>query len=250
MTWKAFDILMFHSIADGPGPTRIDAPTFRSQMQAIEDCGYQGASLAEATPWLRSEKQPPPRPIVLTFDDGFTDFAETAFPEIHKRGWKATVFLPTGRMGQPASWDTWPGRNLGQVMSWQTVKELAREGIEFAAHGVSHSDLTRLPADAARAEVADSGRQIEDHLGSPVTSFAAPFGRTNAVVKAEVRRRYRAAVGTRMARVNPGSDFFELPRVEMWYFRDMNRWRSYLGGGARGYFMLRQMLRQVRALAG
>jgi hypothetical protein len=95
-------------------------------------------------------------------------------------------------------------------------------------------------------EIIESGQRIEDRLGRPVTSFAAPFGKTNANVNAEIRRHYRAAVGTHLARVKPRSDLFHLPRIEMWYFRELRRWRSYLEGGARGYFLLRQVLRRAR----
>jgi peptidoglycan/xylan/chitin deacetylase (PgdA/CDA1 family) len=249
VNWKTIDILMFHSLTEGPGPTHIGAETFRKQMQAIAECGYHGVPMADLAPWMRGENQPTGKPIVLTFDDGFTDFAEVAFPELHARGWKATVFLPAGKVGQAASWDTWPGRPVGKLMSWRTVEDLADQGIEIGAHGISHSDLTMLPLDVARREIVDSGRRIEDRLGRPVTSFAAPFGKTNANVNAEIRRHYRAAVGTHLARARPSSDLFHLPRIEMWYFRKLRRWRSYLEGGERTYFLLRQVLRRLRALA-
>jgi peptidoglycan/xylan/chitin deacetylase (PgdA/CDA1 family) len=122
--------------------------------------------------------------------------------------------------------------------------------VEIGGHGVSHADLTALPPDAACAEVAEAKQRIEDQIGRPVTSFAAPYGRTNPAVRAAIRRHYRAAVSTELARALPTSDPHHLPRIEMWYFRGQERWRSYLQGGARGYFRLRQVLRQVRALVG
>ena len=91
-------------------------------------------------------------------------------------------------------------------------------------------------------------RCLEDCIGRPVTSFAAPYGRTNPAVRAEIRRHYQAAVGTGLARARPTSDLYDLPRIEMWYFRNPGLWRSHLIGGARGYFLLRQVRRRARAL--
>jgi peptidoglycan/xylan/chitin deacetylase (PgdA/CDA1 family) len=248
MTGSAVDILMYHSISDGPGPTCMAPEKFRRQLEALAEHGYRGVGLAELASWLRGEAQPAGKPIVLTFDDAFTDFAEVAFPELQARGWTATVFLPAGKAGEVAHWDVRPGWPAQRLLSWQALTNLAGLGIEIGAHGVSHTDLTTLPLDIARQEVVDSRRRIEDRIGCPVTSFAAPYGRTTSAIRAEVRRHYQAAVGTDLARARSTSDPYNLPRIEMWYFRDLRRWQSYLEGDARGYFLLRQGLRRMRIL--
>jgi peptidoglycan/xylan/chitin deacetylase (PgdA/CDA1 family) len=250
MTAHAIDILMYHSISEASEPTSIAPDTFRRQMDVLAECGYRGSALNELTGWLKGEEFPAGKPIVLTFDDGFTDFADIVFPELQARGWSATVFLPAGKAGGSADWDAQPGRPAQRLMSWAVAAELARQGIEIGAHGVSHADLTALSPDVARQEVVESRQRIEEQIGHPVTSFAAPYGRTNPMVRAAIRRHYQAAVGTKLARATQTSDPHNLPRIEMWYFRDARRWRSYLEGGARGYFLLRQMLRRARALVG
>jgi peptidoglycan/xylan/chitin deacetylase (PgdA/CDA1 family) len=187
--------------------------------------------------------------VVLTFDDGFEDFAAVAAPELTARHWPATVFLPAGKAGGSADWEAAGGTRGRPLMSWATVRDLARCGIEFGAHGISHTDLTTLSPDAARAEVVGSKQRIEDTVGRPVISFAAPYGRTNPAIRAEVRRHFRAAVGTTLAEARPASDPYDLPRLEMWYFRRPRRWRAYLEG-SRGYLRVRQVLRRARTLAG
>jgi len=248
MSERSIDILMYHSISDGPGPTCITPETFRHQMETLADLGYRGVALTELAGWLRGEGRPAGKPVVLTFDDGFTDFADVVFPLLDARGWTATVFLPTAKVGGKADWDAGTGRPARPLMSWPAVTELAGLGVEMAAHGVSHADLTALPLDVARQEVAESRSRIEDRIGRPVTSFAAPYGRTNPAIRAEIRSHYRAAVSTELAQARSTSDPYHLPRIEMWYFRALPRWHSYLAGGARGYFLLRQALRRMRAL--
>jgi peptidoglycan/xylan/chitin deacetylase (PgdA/CDA1 family) len=246
MPAQAIGILMYHSLSAGAAPVCIAPETFREQLAALAECGYRTVSLAHVAGWLRGESELSERSVVLTFDDGFDDFATVAFPELHARGWTATVFLPSGKVGGAADWEA---NAPGRLMSWPTVAELARAGIDFGAHTVSHADLTALPPAVAHEEIVGSKRQIEDQLGRPVTSFAAPYGRTTRAVRAEIGRHYAAAVSTRLARVRPASDPHDLPRIEMWYFRNPRRWRAYLQGSARAYFNLRRVLRGLRTLA-
>jgi hypothetical protein len=98
-------------------------------------------------------------------------------------------------------------------------------------------------------EIADSKRMIVDYAGCRGTSFAPPYGRLNAALCSEVSKHYGASAGTAIARAQLTSNLYNLPRIEMWYFRSERRWRAYLGGEARGYFLLRQMLRKARTLA-
>jgi peptidoglycan/xylan/chitin deacetylase (PgdA/CDA1 family) len=240
---------MYHSISDGPGPTCIAPEVFRRQMAALEASGYRVVALGEARSWMRGETELPERAVVLTFDDGFLDFATDAFPELNRRGWPATVFLPVGHLGGTNQWE--PARKGSaprRIMDWSTVKELAASGIAFGAHGVTHRDLTRLGGQELIDEVAVPGRLIEEKLAQPAHSFAAPFGRTNARVDGLVRQYYREAVGTALALAHRGSDPYAIPRIEMWYFRDGGRWRALLQGDAGNYLLVRRILRRVRGM--
>jgi peptidoglycan/xylan/chitin deacetylase (PgdA/CDA1 family) len=244
------NILMYHSISEGTEPTCIPPSTFRQQLTALADLGYHAVSLADCAAWIRGTGQLPERPVVITFDDGYDDFAEMAFPEIAARGWTATVFLPARKIGGVDDWNMDAGRSSARrLMTWKTAAALARMGITFGGHGLNHTELTLLSRQAMCEEIVQCKRLIEDHTGYPVTSFAAPYGRTNRAVRAEIRQHYLEAVGTDLARAQPTSDVYNLPRIEMWYFRDEGRWRAYLQGRSKGYFVLRQALRKIRTTA-
>ncbi len=242
------DILMYHSISNGTGPTCIDPELFRQQMQIMAECGYCGISLSELLVNPKQDRLGPARPIVLTFDDGYLDFGDIVFPELNARGWNATLFVPAGKVGGTDDWDNQSGRSAKSILSWQALADLSRQGIEIGAHGVSHLDLTKLPLNEVQHEVVESRRLIEDRIGRPVVSFAAPFGRTNSAVREVISQHYQVAVGTELGRARPTSNVLNLPRIEMWYFCNLPRWRAYLRGGARGYFMIRQLLRKTKSI--
>ena len=63
---------------------------------------------------------------------------------------------------------------------------------------------------------------------------------SNASVRAAIRAQYDSSVGVTLAEAGPGDDRFDLPRIEMFYFRDMRRWRAHLAGTGRGYLRARR----------
>ena len=242
------NVLMYHSISDAPGPTSIPPAVFRGQMDMLAACGYRAVPLSDLGEWIAGGPGLPPRSVVITFDDGFTDFAEHAAPVLKARGWTATVFLPTGKLGGP---EDWKGANTPPraLMSWDQVRRLAADGVEFGGHSVTHPDLTGLgPADLER-EVRQARDDIGRQVGRLPAGFAPPYGASNPAVREEIRKWYATSVGTRLARAGPHGDRYDLPRIEMHYFRDLTRWRAYLEGRAEWYFALRRSLRAVRRFA-
>ncbi|WP_171054662.1 polysaccharide deacetylase family protein [Roseovarius arcticus] len=239
------DILMYHSISDAPGPTSIAPRTFAAQMQALADSKVPVVSLDRLA---NARADVPARSIVITFDDGFVDFADTAWPILRDHGFAPMVYLPSGRMGAPENWAGChaPPRPL---MGWDQIKELAADGVLFGAHSVNHPDLTALDPETLDHEVASSGREIEAQLGVPVRHFAPPYGYSTLTVRHCIARHYATSVGTRLGTVGPGADIYDLPRLEMFYFTDIARWTAHLAGNGGPYLTARRALRSVRQVA-
>lgn len=236
-------VLTYHSVAAGAGPTSMAPESFRMQMSALAAAGFASMTLQDFIDWRAGRTGGDGR-VLITFDDAFQDFRDTAHPILREHGFSAVMFAPTGRLGSPEAWAGAPdpGRAL---MSWSDVEALAGEGVEFGAHGVSHTDLTTLSPEARQNEIEESGEALARRLGHPTLSFAAPYGRVNADVVADLRARYALAFGVRFARVRLADDPHDLPRIEMHYFRDPRRWRDFIAGRD-GYFHARRLLRGAR----
>jgi peptidoglycan/xylan/chitin deacetylase (PgdA/CDA1 family) len=237
------NILMYHSVANGRGPLAVSPETFRRQLDALAVRGFRCVALRDYV-GLLDAGQRIDRVAVLTFDDGYGDFASTVVPEVEERGWSCTVFLPTGLVGSPSGWDP-DGNGKRRLIDWKQASDCSRRGVEIGAHGMTHADLTKLDFEEACRDVDASKRTIEDRVGSAVVSFAAPYGRTTSKLRAHISRSFQSAVGTAMAAATSASDRYDLPRIDMWYFRSTGRWSAYLDG-ARTYFAVRQALRTVR----
>jgi peptidoglycan/xylan/chitin deacetylase (PgdA/CDA1 family) len=238
------NVLMYHSISGAPGPTNISPETFRGQMETLADCGYRTASLGTFKAWHDNAAEDSAKTVVITFDDGFLDFAESAVPILKSNGFTATVFVPSGRMGGTDGWET--SGNRRPLMSWAGARDLTREKIDFGGHSVTHTDLTRLSAEELSHEVRQCREEIEDELGCTPTGFAPPYGRAGQREREEIRKWFQLSFGTVLGRAGRDCDPYNVPRIDMHYFRELNRWHDYLKGRGELYFAARRFMRGVR----
>jgi peptidoglycan/xylan/chitin deacetylase (PgdA/CDA1 family) len=215
-------ILMYHSVADedesGVGPYyRIAIPPalFLQQMTWLHEHGYRTASLASAVERLQASAGTAEKTVVITFDDGYRNFCQHAFPALERFGFTATMFLPTASIGdQPRIF------NKRECMTWGEVRELHQRGITFGSHTVTHPQLHDLQTDRIREEILQSRQTIEDKIGSPIDTFAYPyaFPQTDGLFKAMLRgilaeSGYRLGVGTQIGRARAASDPLFLERL-------------------------------------
>jgi len=220
----ALPILMYHSISRQPaGRTAgyyetVTAPEkFRAQLECLKQMGYRGATLKDALArWNRGcGNSMPPRATALTFDDGYADFHENAWPILQECQFKATVFLPTAFIGeQPRRFENRP------CLNWRQIADLRRQGIEFGSHTVSHPILVELTWPQIEEELSASKKCLEDQLGVPVDYFAYPYAfpqeRPDFVQRfGEVLEQtgYQAAVTTKIGLTWPQDDLRALKRL-------------------------------------
>jgi len=140
--------------------------------------GYRVVKLSD----LVSAAQAGGRCVALTFDDGYRDVHDAAWPILQRYGFQATMFLVSGWMrGEPGL----DGPHA-PLLTLAQVREMARCGVEFGTHGRTHAALVGLPPDQLWAEVAGSREELEQMLGLPITMFAYPYGLYDAPARQAV----------------------------------------------------------------
>jgi peptidoglycan/xylan/chitin deacetylase (PgdA/CDA1 family) len=185
-TTHRLPILMYHRVAtDGPDALaryRVSPQEFEAQLRFLKDQGYTGTTLEE---WraVREVKRPlPGKRVLITFDDGCTDFLDTAWPLLERYGFGATMFLPTDVIGDACRWDAHLGAPA-RVMGWADLRALQKAGVEFGSHTATHPLLTGLSPDEMAREGLRSRAAIAEELGLAVTSIAYPYGGFDRVVE-------------------------------------------------------------------
>jgi peptidoglycan/xylan/chitin deacetylase (PgdA/CDA1 family) len=188
--------LLYHNVgAHRPGTyfgLSVTPRVFERQMAALARHGYTGISGSDWTHAQAGEPLPP-KPVILTFDDGYRDLAQYAFPILEKHGFRATVFVVTDLIGRDDEWLRCDGKSPQALLTADEIRYWAARGIEFGAHSCSHADLTKLSPAALDHEVVGSRRALEALLGKPVRCFAYPYGFYNDEVVTAVRREFDVA---------------------------------------------------------
>jgi peptidoglycan/xylan/chitin deacetylase (PgdA/CDA1 family) len=240
-------ILTYHSISEGRSPLQIAPSLFAEQVRWLHD-NVRVSPLADVVSALVARRPLPERSVVLTFDDGFSDFYASAAPVLRRLNLPATIFVLTGLCGMS---NNWSGQDAGWInqhalLDRQQVAELAQQGFQFGAHGISHPVLSDLPAEEAKHEVADSKAELRDRTGQAVDFFAYPFGRWSPAVRAMVQEHYRGACSTGAGVVQPDADPFALPRVDVHYLRRPAWFRTLFTTRFLTYVAGRRFVRRMR----
>lgn len=148
---------------------------------------------------------------MITFDDGYADLAEHAFPPLLAAGFSAVVFVVTGLIGASNVWDTPLGGHalldVGSIKTWD------KRGIEFAAHTRTHRDLAKLSSEQAQDEAAASRDDLERLLEHPVRAFAYPYGKPDERTRRIVAGLFPIAFTAFEGRNPDGADRSRLART-------------------------------------
>ncbi|OLN32285.1 polysaccharide deacetylase family protein [Desulfosporosinus metallidurans] len=200
---QAVPILYYHSVMLEVGnEIRMPPDQFEAQMAYLKDKGYQSVSLDQLYQAQYRGGTLPPKPFVITFDDGYADNYTTAFPILKKYGFTATIFMVSSYI------------NGEDFMSWPQLKELAANGWDIEGHTVNHPYLSKQDATTVLSELRSSKELLERELERPVEFFAYPYGDYNTPVVLAVRNTgYLMAVTTERGWANHNTDSWHVHRV-------------------------------------
>ena len=152
-------------------------------------------------------------PVVLTFDDGFADFAANAWPLLTDRGLAATLYVTAGDLGGRSEWLASAGVRL-PMLTPREIADLAADGCEIGAHSMTHPHLDCLPHAVAYEEIRHSKDVLEQVLGQAVDTFAYPHGYHSRATKELVMAAgYRSATAVRNALSHADDDRYAIARV-------------------------------------
>jgi peptidoglycan/xylan/chitin deacetylase (PgdA/CDA1 family) len=206
--WKPFTgpvpILEYHVLGqapeDAPYPELYVGRTdFSKQMDWLEEQGYEAVTLEQVEAAWYHGATLPPKPIVLSFDDGYRPQFTFALPELRKHGWAGVLNL----------------KAEGSDLYESNVEAMIGAGWELAAHTIHHLDLTELGPEELTEEVAGSRAILRREYGVPVKDFCYPAGEFNETVIAAVEAAGYVGATTEISGYAEKDAPYELARFEI-----------------------------------
>ncbi len=211
-------IVLYHRIAKtGSDPHRLctDPENFREQLKFLKE-NFHIVPLAQMVRWVREGKLKN-NSLAITFDDGYADNLYNALPILKELNIPATIFATAGSAAE-FYWDEQtPTKDRGRPMTKDELREIAGCNlIEIGAHTITHPKLRKIGIAEQQKEIAESKKSIENIIGTPLLSFAYPFGCLDSFDQNTIRlvkeSGFSHACANIHERVTNRSDIYALPR--------------------------------------
>lgn len=188
-------VLAYDHVIKGNDGVHIDRRLFREHLEALSDQGFTPITLSALADFYESGGPLPPNPLLLTFDHGYLDTYTAVDSLLEQKGWRAAMFIKTGRLEERDTFFLYWDRLQRMIDSglWEIGSNgrISNEPIPIDNHGATGPFLARRMwrEKEGRAETDPElgeriGRDYRSSLeaiasnlkGSRPMAFAAPFG--------------------------------------------------------------------------
>jgi len=221
-------ILIYHRVGAGSGGQMDLSPDAFERQLAWLAATQRLLTLDAAADEIGDVAGPTGPGVVVTFDDGTTDWVDHVLPALERHGLPATFYVSTDFVdrGVPFPAD-------GRPITWSGLSELdSSDLVTVGNHTHRHLLLDRLPPGEIDEELDRSQELLAEHLGELPTHFCYPKAVAGSPAAEDaVRARFRTAVlaGTRPN--DRDADLWRLSRSPV-QPSDGDRWfrRKAMGG--------------------
>ena len=183
-------VLNYHKVSDEFMSLAVAPADFDWQMRYLKEHNYHAITPDELYAALEGNGTLPENPVLITFDDGYQDNYDNAYPILKK----------------------------------YECREMEKNGMTVASHTVDHKSMTDLTNDQLRAELVESKKKAEAELGHEVKYMAYPTGTYNLHIAQLVREAgYKAAFTIKYGGVSRKSNIYALERVPIFHTEQTNK---------------------------
>src|SRR5215472_5235772 len=156
-------VLLYHAVCASPpdwiAPFAVSPQAFAAHMDVVLESGRVPLTVSQYADGLAGRAELPARPVLITVDDGFADFADRALPELAKRNLVSTLYVTTGALDGDHRETVLPAADM---LRHADLPGLEAAGVEIGAHSHTHRQMDLLPERECQAELTRSGTMLAD----------------------------------------------------------------------------------------
>ncbi len=216
-------VLMYHKIPDQPiaSPNKIfvTKKNFEKHLRFFKLRGLKPITFKDYRDFREGKTAAhlfPKKPIILTFDDGYTDNYTNLLPLMEKYGYKGVLYLLGDFEVRYNFWDADYGDHKDEIMSKAQKQVFVAKGWEIGSHTLTHRRLSQLREEEIFYEIAQAKANLEKELQTEIISFAYPYGDLNNIVKTQVRKSgHLFGIATDSGGMHIEDDLLEVFRINM-----------------------------------
>ncbi|HBK86802.1 MAG TPA: polysaccharide deacetylase [Firmicutes bacterium] len=198
---------MYHVIGEDSGSLQelyVSPEVFASQMEYLHTNGYHTITMSELYAHWQEGTPLPPRPIILTFDDGYKSDYELVFPTLRTYGFRAVHFLYVKKVDH------------ANGLTPEEIAELLAAGHEIGNHTYNHIELHTASQQGLVKETEQAKTALEEMLDIQIVSFCYPVGRYNSdAIRAVKESGHKLAVTTEYGYASPEQGLLNLKRIRI-----------------------------------
>lgn len=200
----------------------VTASRFREQMVYLKENGYESITFHDLQAAREGKGMLPEKPVIITFDDGYSCVYEWAFPVLKWLDMKGVLYVIPDVVGVK--------RYSNDHFTWEHIRQMLESGFECGSHSMSHPDLTELSDDDLKYEIEESFSIINDETGVEPVSISYPRSQHNSRVrKTALKAGYKAGVTTTGGLNTLRTNTMTLRRVFPLYNDSMKTFKRMIG---------------------
>lgn len=203
-SYGGIPVLNYHQVNPvEKSPLTVPLDNFAAQIEYLDANGYTTISPEELHDFLVNGTQLPDKPVLITFDDGYADNYEYAYPILKEHNMKASIFLVSDYM-----------ERFDNYLNWKQVYEMSENKLYMGSHTLSHFELTPLTHDELVNQLVGGKLAVEWKSFKFCEFIAYPGGFYNQQVLSEVKKAgYKGGFTVYNDYVRQGDDPYTMNRI-------------------------------------
>jgi len=206
-------ILMYHYVEPWPAGAdelrknlTVRPEDFTAQMEYLHQQGYETVSLYDLVYALTLGRPLPPKPAIVTFDDGYRTLPQYAVPVMERFGYRGTIFVITEFMDN----------GLAAYLTWPEAESLYARGWKIEPHSKSHEQMAGRDRAFQLYQMLGSIQTVAAHIGVQPRFFSYPSGKyDDTTLKLARELNLWGAVTVEFGRTHTIKDLYTLTRVRV-----------------------------------
>ena len=220
-------VLMYHRVVESEDEanrhwSNISAAQLKKHMSLLYKWGFTPITFRDYLLYDKGEISLPKKPVIITFDDGYKEVYDLAFPIIKEFGWNAVLFVLGSRKVKADVWNNNNGFGNAELLEDYQIIEMHESGFEIGSHSMTHVQLPLMSYQTSLFEINKSKEKLQELIQYRVESFSYPYGLLNESLKKTVQEAgYKLACGVYTGPPKFWGDRFDIRRITINNTTDM-----------------------------